>query len=147
MRAGVKGIYISKWMEHSNWGLSECSFHLCKKSFPKWNQKFLPCFMYTGHSLHQERNSRPPIHFSWVGPVASFHRQNTAEQPGSLLDFPAQPRQQLHYKTSPPVPTLNSTQAKEPSYRKHITSLKWGQESLQHSLIYGYIMDAKCFQD
>lgn len=78
----------------------------------------IPPMLYVHRPLPpSERNSRPPIHFSWVGPVASFHRQNTAEQPGSLLDFPAQPRQQLHYKTSPPVPTLNSTQAKEPSYR------------------------------
>lgn len=78
----------------------------------------IPPTLYIHRPLPPSREKfTPPNPFLLGWPNGLLSPKNMAEQPGSLLDFLAQPREQLHYKTSPPIQTQNSTQAKEPSYR------------------------------
>lgn len=80
----------------------------------------IPPMLYEHRPLPPSREkftSPNPFLLGWPGCL--LHQQNTAEQPGSLPDFPAQPREQLHYKTSPPVPTLNPHKQRNQAIEAH----------------------------
>lgn len=74
-----------------------------KIHFQRWtHQKFLPS-LWTHAAPPSRDEFTLPLNLSW--PVACFPGKNVAEQPGSLLDSPAQPREQSHYKSSHSAPT------------------------------------------
>lgn len=83
-------VYTSDLTEYSIWDINKFSFNLFKKKhFQRWTPEIPPipgyaCCSSTERWIHSALPSE-----------ARFHQKNVAEQPGSLLDFSAQPGNSL----------------------------------------------------